>query len=578
MAIYTEKHGTNVVVRIGELTCLIRKEETGCILYYQDKRGNWVTTGTVKQNVKDFFTQEEKENTMKIDSIEFRSNATIIDGISYPINGWFERAGLTQKLKDYVQNLELTYSRELEEVVYKGIRLHQEIQNTYLYYLQRDLKCKYVWAYIAKGQANRIAMIPKDKYMLHLMERITTWLYMRSDDFALDYVHKMQKAKTLEDWLKQVQFNIRMVPSNEWLSTHGIMLKTGKFLRMCVPNIEEGEIQILAQHVQKCLDINAGICAHTVKVSQKPSEIYAIPGFTYGESCMSDKEEEFFKIYDDIAACSIAYIVDDEGELKARALLWETVEGEKIMDRIYAKNGNLETTMMIWAKAHGYLYKTQQAQGWHHYSNGDETITLYKLSVNAGFNFTEGMYECVPYMDTFHFIIEDDCHLYSWEKPTENTRRRISLKSTNGTAKWLTLNEVCASCGEEIEPDEVRIYDDETYCEDCFNSDFSYCDECDQYYPVDDVTWGNFDGRERIVCRSCLENFVQSQTNMENWCDLSDAVRMHLMDGREVILHPDDIHDGYCARECVNCYKVWDDCKWDPDKDGEDYYCPECRN
>lgn len=573
-----ECHGTNAIVRIGELTCLIHKEKTGCVLYYRDKRGGWMPTDTVRPNIQDFFNYESKENTMKIDNIKFQSNATIIDGIGYSTTGWFERAGLTQKLKEYVQNLKLTYSREVDELVHQGIRTYKLAHPTNIYALVGNLNCKYVLAYIAKGQSNRIAMIPKNKYLIHLMERVTTWLSLRSDDFTLNYVQRMQEVEKFEDWLKEVTFNIRMMPSEEWLRTHGVLLKTGKFLRMCVPNIREDEVQILAQHVQKCLDINAGLCAHMVKVSDKPSDIYVIPGFTVCESCMSDKGEEFFKLYDDIENCSIAYIIDDSGELKARALLWNTVEGHKIMDRIYAKNGNLETTMMVWAKAHGYLYKTQQAQGWHHYSNGDETITLYKLSVDAGFNFTEEMYEHVPYMDTFAHIVKDDHCLYSQAKEVDRTVRKATLKSTNGYAAWLTIGTNCVRCGDPIDPDELRYHEDDPYCELCYGDSFAYCENCDRDYPVEEITWGIFDEHEMYLCEDCIQNYVQSERNPDQWCRKCDAITIHLQNGREMTVHPEDAIEDYCTWECINCNQVWDDPDWDPNEDGEDYYCPNCRD
>lgn len=512
-------------------------------------------------------------------NIKFQSNAVIIDGIAYSTVDWFKRAGLTQKLKDYVQNLELRYSREVNELVHQGMATYKLAHPTNVYALVDNLKCKYVWAYVAKGQTNRIAMIPKDKYLIHLMERITTWLSLRSDNFALDYVRRMQEVETFEDWIKQIQINVRVIPNDEWLRTHGVLLKTGKFLRMCVLNIREDEVQILAQHVQKCLDINAGLCAHMVKVSDKPSDIYVIPGFTYSESCMSDKDAEFFRIYDDIKACSIAYIIDDSGELKARALLWNTVEGYKIMDRIYAKNGNLETTMMVWAKAHGYLYKTQQTPGWHYYSNGEETLHLENLSVDTGFDLTEGMYEHVPYMDTFAYVMEDDHHLYSEAKEVEKSVRRATLKSTNGYAHWLTGGEVCTNCHEPIDPDELRWCEDDPYCETCYNDNFGYCEDCDRDYPIDEITWGIFNGREAHLCEDCVQNYVQSERNPDKWCCECDAITIHLQNGREVTVHPDDAIDGdYCAWECVNCNQVWDDPDWDPDEDGEDYYCPNCRD
>ena len=72
----------------------------------------------------------------------------------------------------------------------------------------------------------------------------------------------------------------------------------------------------------------------------------------------------------------------------------------------------------------------------------------------------------------------------------------------------MTENEnkyICPICGEivNIEDDDFMVHDGEYYHNECFDDNFSFCDECQEYYPNDEITY--LESYDRHVCDNCLE-------------------------------------------------------------------------
>lgn len=65
----------------------------------------------------------------------------------------------------------------------------------------------------------------------------------------------------------------------------------------------------------------------------------------------------------------------------------------------------------------------------------------------------------------------------------------------------------CEECGDRVDEDEVRHYNDEYYCEDCFHELFATCDECNEVYAKDagDIFC---DEEGEWFCNNCLDNHV----------------------------------------------------------------------
>jgi len=68
----------------------------------------------------------------------------------------------------------------------------------------------------------------------------------------------------------------------------------------------------------------------------------------------------------------------------------------------------------------------------------------------------------------------------------------------------------CANCGFILNENDALWYDNEPFCEDCWNDLFSYCDNCGEYYPREYITRGP-DGN--FYCETCLESLFERCEN-----------------------------------------------------------------
>lgn len=443
---------------------------------------------------------------------------------------------------------------------------------------------KYLFVYMSVDDASRVAALTKEKaevfikeYIVGLLKeiefwKISAWLYSWLT---------LTKDKGLVSFLQRSGFCFNVIPE-PFLQKHGVFLKPGKVLDLLLkPGYNK---EVFASYFQEELLKNKPDL-ESVRVSGKPSSVY-IKGGSF-ESCMKDKPARYFQIYDDIANCEIAYIVDEYDTLLARALLWRNVYNNingkiipKLMDRIYYHSQRELATMKVWAKKNGYLYKVQQKLNedrW--YTPEMEMVTLKELSVETGFELADDHYSAVPYVDTFDVAVRGDSELYSYIP--ESDEPCVHMTSTKGYAEWLAEGDVerCTHCGTVIENEEdCSWYDDDPYCERCFDNRFCTCDECGNAIPVDEANQGVFDGDDRCYCEDCTKNlgFEYEDWSSEWYSDLVSALFFNRRTGetklikisRERIKH-DNVYDWRQCLECGTWYVEWDT--------GENYRCVNCQ-
>jgi len=58
----------------------------------------------------------------------------------------------------------------------------------------------------------------------------------------------------------------------------------------------------------------------------------------------------------------------------------------------------------------------------------------------------------------------------------------------------------CANCNDQLEEDEIRWAHDESYCDDCFNDRYKYCERCDALIPATDA---HFSSDGYPYCSEC---------------------------------------------------------------------------
>lgn len=123
------------------------------------------------------------------------------------------------------------------------------------------------------------------------------------------------------------------------------------------------------------------------------NENYAARTGQLGQSCMQyDKCKEYFGIYEmNPEVCQLLILKDSTGQkIMGRALLWNTENGEKYIDRVYTNKDSLLNLFDKWSEKNGYFKNFRNNQG-------NLIVKVKPMDY--------GQY---PYMDTLkYFNIED---------------------------------------------------------------------------------------------------------------------------------------------------------------------------
>ncbi|MCX7001874.1 MAG: hypothetical protein NTV22_01210 [bacterium] len=271
-----------------------------------------------------------------------------------------------------------------------------------------------------------------------------------------------------------------------------------------------------------------------------------------------------------------------EMELRARALLWTSDKGARMLDRVYISIGD----------SHHNEGCCEEKLG-----NGSvcicdtiinrfRTWALKNKIINRGslcdrFDVTMNVADYVPYMDTLCYgsYVDDDTLRIT------NKHDEYSLQSTSGNRPEAD-GTICNSCGERIGDDNVYWGDDDPYCSSCFYDryficrecgetygnddctvvkDHDYCDECagrlfvmcdvcDEHVAANGLTTVNISDGTNAVCESCLEEYVCCAGCLEYF----DGALIHTSDeGDEVLCEAcfEDKHEPEVVEESSVCHQ-----------------------
>lgn len=305
------------------------------------------------------------------------------------------------------------------------------------------------------------------------------------------------------------------------------IIKPVKFLRAAFPALTEKQAALVGQTVADMFRQEFLKSIEAVRVANYPSEIYTGNYTSSLRSCMKNKDEEMFELYDDLPNTRIAYIIngDDDRYIIARALLHDEVRNEdtgeiiKVMDRIYAEDGDCEAMMINYAKAHGYYRKIRQALDVTRYvapdmKPGDDYVDLERMSIAAP-HCKPDMYSLVPYIDTFNeYATATPGRLYtSLTDEQRESGRCFTLCNDDGEVEGFTMKtEKCIHCNCTINLNDPKSYflteDNDYVCNNCFEDKYFQCDCCNQYFYKDDTVIHNTPDGD-TVCESCFN---------DEWC------------------------------------------------------------
>jgi hypothetical protein len=117
-------------------------------------------------------------------------------------------------------------------------------------------------------------------------------------------------------------------------------------------------------------------------------------------------------------------LLDKEGAILGRALLWKDKDGRNIMDRVYFVYDKDYYKFIRWANENDFYYKKSNSGLTKFIKSGKEEIILTGVKILNAFDFPDEEY---PYMDTFSYVYKDMAYNY---EPKGNYWR---LMNTDGT-------------------------------------------------------------------------------------------------------------------------------------------------
>jgi len=184
---------------------------------------------------------------------------------------------------------------------------------------------------------------------------------------------------------------------------------------------------------------------------------YALSKGQLAYSCMRYEEcQEFFSIYEDNDTVSLVIMLDNNGKLLGRALLFELDNGYRFMDRVYTSLDSDVLVFIEWARNNKILYKEKQnSVSSTKIMTPDNSYSLAlptKLVVKVSpLDIKYKKFYSFPYLDTLKYLY--------WDKGIlSNTRDTdygyyVFLEDGDGGA----------------------------LCNKCYNSGFVDCEECEAF-------------------------------------------------------------------------------------------------
>ena len=121
-------------------------------------------------------------------------------------------------------------------------------------------------------------------------------------------------------------------------------------------------------------------------------------------------------------------LLNDQGHIFGRSLIWQIKENKFFMDRIYVAFERDYFKFIDYAKSNGWWWKVENKSGSSiKYTNG-KLIDWFPVEIKLNFDFEESKDWGVPYLDTFSYYQEDKLTNYI---PKDGTY--YILTSTDGT-------------------------------------------------------------------------------------------------------------------------------------------------
>jgi hypothetical protein len=128
----------------------------------------------------------------------------------------------------------------------------------------------------------------------------------------------------------------------------------------------------------------------------------------------------------------------------------------------------------------------------------------------------------------------------------------------------------CCNCGDMINlnNDDYLEKNDEIYCQDCFDESFAFCDNCNEYHLIDDVSYFENFRHGVSLCDDCRDSLLTRCDDCGDWVNTNDAYRT--AEGDDIC--GDCYGDNYFT--CDGCGNIYHSDYINSTDDG--CYCNEC--
>lgn len=254
-------------------------------------------------------------------------------------------------------------------------------------------------------------------------------------------------------------------------------------------------------------------------------------------SCMTGDDASLTEVY---AAnpYRVSLVKYDNGGTQARALLWQTEEGPRVLDRIYPNSGPHISHLERWAKQEGIEFRSHQGM-----PSASKPPFKKPYTVEIRWEQESNM----PYMDSF---TSGD-----WDGDTLTLRTGgrgdVDFMSTDGShdAQSESNRVQCEGCGDRIDPEDSRSDDSgDCYCVSCYGERYTGCSRCDRELWIEGGDYVNC-GSE-VYCDRCAERHLSRCERCEEYS--RDSTTTVTLDGGGTAEWCDECASNY-AGECIDC-------------------------
>jgi hypothetical protein len=262
---------------------------------------------------------------------------------------------------------------------------------------------------------------------------------INKDLLQTDHVNFIDISKTEMDKISYLtQDRIAQISQSDthdfWTTSRRYKVKPGAFINKMFKNIPGKEVEKFATlwktfSVEKNFNFKI-VSGEDIRKYYLSDKHYSDSG-TLDSSCMKHpKCQKYLNIYVENPNVKMLIMTfGDTDQMLGRALLWETMDGKKVMDRIYTVNDEEYLNHFIkWADDNGYYSKKfQNFRSAVQWKKGSQYYD-FELSIKIQ-NYD---FEYYPYLDTFKFLDIQEGILSNVCKDIENRSRYRCLISAGG--------------------------------------------------------------------------------------------------------------------------------------------------